>query len=87
MTTFRPPRPAPQPSTVTRQDTFVVIPSHNSRIQVGNTVILERQTLEREDALRHEINKEAWYERQEILESRQYKLEEVKIKKLKSVCF
>ena len=74
---------------VTPQDAFVVIPSHNSRIKVGNTVILERQTLEREDALRHEINKEAWYQRQEILESRQYELEEVteRITKTKSVSF
>jgi hypothetical protein len=74
---------------VTPQDTFVVIPSHNSRIKVGNTVILERQTLQKEDALRHEINKEAWYERQAILESRQYELEEAteRIKKPKSVCF
>ena len=87
MTTFRPTRPAPQPSTVTQQDTFVVIPSHNSRIQVGNTVILERQNLEKEDTLRHVINKEAWYERREILESRQYKLEEGTEKKPKSVCF
>ncbi|KIM49130.1 hypothetical protein M413DRAFT_21405 [Hebeloma cylindrosporum] len=87
VTTFRPTRPPSKSTTVTPQDAFVVIPSHpNSRIKVGNTVILERQFLEKEDALRHEINKEAWYERQEILESRQYELEQAtkRIKKSKS---
>ncbi|KAF8964674.1 hypothetical protein BDZ97DRAFT_1815023 [Flammula alnicola] len=72
--TFQPPpKPRPRASAVAPQDAFVVIPSDPARkIKVGNTHVLERQIQEREESLKHERNKEAWYERQERIESRMY---------------
>ena len=51
--------------TVAPQDAFFVIPSDNSRIQVGSTHTLE----ERERELAHERNKDAWYQRRDIVQS------------------
>jgi hypothetical protein len=54
------PRPTrPKIPTVTPQDAFFVIPSDNSKIQVGSSYLLE----ERERELTHQSNKDAWYER------------------------
>ena len=60
------PRPTHRPKipTVTPQDAFFVIPSDNSRIQVGSSHLLEE---ERE--LAHQRNKDAWYERRDSVES------------------
>ena len=60
------PRPTPRPNipTVTPQDAFFVIPSDNSKIQVGSSILLE----ERERELAHQRNKDAWYERHELVE-------------------
>lgn len=56
---------------VAPQDAFVVIPSSNkSQIKVGNVSMLEKQIKAEEDAVAHERNKAAWYERQERIESR-----------------
>jgi hypothetical protein len=51
--------------TVTPQDAFFVIPSDNSKIQVGCSILLE----ERERELAHQRNKDAWYERNGLVES------------------
>ena len=61
------PRPTHRPKipTVVPQDAFFVIPSDNSKIQVGNSHLLE----ERERELAHQRNKDAWYERRELVES------------------
>ena len=59
------PRPTrPNIPTVTPQDAFFVIPSDNSKIQVGSSILLE----ERERELAHQRNKDAWYERNELVE-------------------
>ena len=58
------PRPTrPNIPAVTPQDAFFVIPSDNSKIQVGSSVLLE----ERERELAHQRNKDAWYERNELV--------------------
>ena len=61
------PRPTHRPNipTVTPQDAFFVLPSDNSKIQVGSSILLE----ERERELTHQRNKDSWYERQELVES------------------
>ncbi len=65
------PTPRKPKGSLGSQDSFVVIPSNsNAKIKVGNTNVLQRQTEEREAALAHETNKEAWYERQEKIEGR-----------------
>jgi hypothetical protein len=49
---------------VTPQDAFFVIPSDNSKIQVGSSILLE----EREGELAHQRNKDAWYERNDLVQ-------------------
>ncbi|KAF8163292.1 hypothetical protein B0H34DRAFT_795019 [Crassisporium funariophilum] len=65
----RPTRKVPK-ADITPEDAFVVIPSNNSRIKIGNSHILARQIERRDEALAHERNKDAWYERQERIEMR-----------------
>lgn len=58
---------------VAPQDAFVVIPTNPYRpVKVGNTHVLEFQKQKAEETEKHERNKEAWYERQERLEERQF---------------
>lgn len=55
------------------QNSFVVFPSNPARkINVGNTSVLERQIQEREERIKHEKNKDAWYERKERIEDNEY---------------
>ncbi|KJA27227.1 hypothetical protein HYPSUDRAFT_52197 [Hypholoma sublateritium FD-334 SS-4] len=54
---------------VGQQDSFVVIPSNTANnIKVGNTHVVELQREAREEEIKHERNKAAWYERQERIE-------------------
>jgi len=55
----------PKIATVTPQNAFFVIPSDNSKIQVGSCHDIE----EREREVVHQRNKDAWYERRDRLES------------------
>ena len=63
-----------------QQDSFVVIPSNNAnRIKVGNTHVIERERAEREEELKHERNKAAWYERQERIEENEFFEESLRV--------
>ncbi|KAF9564652.1 hypothetical protein CPC08DRAFT_684882 [Agrocybe pediades] len=76
-TLYHRPTKRPPVNLVAPQDAFLVIPSSSSsRIQVGNVNVLEKQIKVEEDAIAHEKNKSAWYERQRRLESRSDFLQE-----------
>lgn len=71
---LHPPETRPtEPGRVGQQDSFVVIPSNTAnKIKVGNTHVVEIQREAREEEIKHERNKAAWYERQERIEENEH---------------
>jgi hypothetical protein len=60
---------------VAPKDAFVIIPANPFRpVKVGNTNVLELLRQKSEAREKYEQNKEAWYERQERLEERQFNM-------------